>query len=197
MPLRSRRQDQPILQVPLASRRRSCREARRAQVQSQERAKIRLQRGFGLCLRDARLQASEHAHPPIQAIVECVPPWRHLRFHHHRDEHLRGFADVDAVESLLRHADDREGLAVDDRLAADYGPIGREPRAPVRVREHRDRMTILQSVIVWRDHATDCRANAKHGEVGARDDLSSDAFGPAQTGNVEVVPNRPNTPANT
>ena len=133
MSLRSRGQDQPILQVTLASRRRSRREARRAQVQSQERSKVRLQRGFGLCLRDARLQASEHAHPAIQAIVECVPPWRHLRFHHHRDEHLRGFADVDAVESLLRHADDREGLAVDDRLATDYGRIGREPRAPVRV----------------------------------------------------------------
>ena len=49
-------------------------------------------------------------------------------------------------------------------------------------------MTILQSVIVWRDHATDCRLDAEHGEVGARDDLSSDAFGPAQIGNVEVVP---------
>ena len=61
----------------------------------------------------------------------------------------------------------------------------------IRVREHRDGMTILQSVIVWRDHATDCRPDAEHGEVGARDDLSSDPFGPARIGNVEVVPESP------
>ena len=102
---------------------------------------------------------------------------RHLRFHHHRHAHARRVSDVDAVESRLRHADDRERIVVDDDRLPDDARVGAETGSPVLVTEHGNRMPCAHAVIFRSNHAPNRRSHSEHREIGARHELATDAIG--------------------
>ena len=144
----------------------------------------RLQRGERLLERDAGFQAAEDVHPPAAPVVHVVPVRRHLRLHHHRHADARHVADVDAVESGLRDADDRELRVVHRDRLADHVRIAAEAIAPVRVAEHRDRAVAALAIVVGADDAPDGRADAEHLEERARHELARHALGLALDADV-------------
>jgi hypothetical protein len=125
----------------------------------------RLQRGLRLLERHARLHPAEHVDPPAAPVVDVVPVRRDLRFHHQRYANARGVADVEAVESRLRDADDRERIILQRDAAADDRRIGCETVLPVVVAENRDRAVATHLVVVRRDDAADRRSDPEHRKV--------------------------------
>ena len=109
-----------------------------------ELARDRLQVGFGLLHRDARLQPAghvEHEPAPVvrlgQLAEEAV---RRLRVGHVRHPQRRRADRVGALEALRHHADDREGVAVQVDRAADDRRVAAVPLLPLAVPEHRHQL---------------------------------------------------------
>ncbi len=92
-------------------------------------------RGFDA---DTGLQSCEQVDPVGAPVIEDLASGlQHIR-HRDRHEELRTRSDRRAIESLGRHADDSERLAIDDEGLAEDALIGGEPPGPVTMAEHDD-----------------------------------------------------------
>ncbi len=136
----------------------------------------RLEGGARLRRGNARAQPREHVEPPGAAIRDSVGQRRQPAGHHDRHENLRRRAFVDAVESLLRDADDGHCLTVDDQRLADDRGIAAEAGLPVGMAQHRHQVAVRDLVFIRVERAPQVCPDAEHREVRAGDELTLDAL---------------------
>ncbi|HEY7284130.1 MAG TPA: hypothetical protein VH497_01715 [Vicinamibacterales bacterium] len=149
-----------------------------------------IRRGEGrsrLVDRDAGLQAAEYIRPVRATVLEVLERLREAA-HRDRREDRRLQPERRAVESTLRHADDRHRLAVDrDGLIQDRG-IQSEAPLPVAPAEDHDVRFAGSGIVRRRQQPSDGRLDADDREVVAGHEQPVDAFSLAARG--EVGPER-------
>ena len=85
--------------------------------------------------------------------------------------------DDDAVESRIRHAHDRHGMAVDGhRLVENAGIVGEVTR-PIAVADNDYRVSTRCVIVFWHQHAADRGADAECAEEVARHQLGRSRLG--------------------
>ena len=134
-------------------------------------------RGFGLRHVNARFQPRQQREPPTAPILEVVPRWRHLCFHHDRHHDVRRFADDDSRESGLYNADDRHRVAVQIDCPVEDARVAGEATHPIVVAQYDDGMCPGHAVVAGREGPANDGANAQHVEIVAADEFAADAFG--------------------
>jgi len=92
--------------------------------------------------------------------------------HRNGNPHVRREEPLGAAESRRRDAEHGERHPVDAHGSADDVSIGAERGTPVRVAEHDHRMFPWRAIVVRRERAAECGANAEQIEIVARDEQS-------------------------
>ncbi len=92
-----------------------------------------------------------------------------------RDPQIGGRAHIRSGESALGHADDGEGMSVEQHAAADHVRISAERPTPETIADDRYGVRRGRSVVFRRERAAEPRGSTQHVEVVARNELSSHA----------------------
>src|SRR5262249_52861082 len=142
-------------------------------------------RGFGLLPADARLEASEDLQPLGAALVEVVPARRHELLHRDGDQDLRPRAEIDAVESGLRDADDGHRIVIEADGLADELRVAAEAALPVVVGQDGDGIAARNARVVGAEEAPGGGGDTEHVEIISRDELALDSLGLAGDAHAE------------
>ena len=126
--------------------------------------------------RHSRAQPRKHPREPAASVFHEIPARCHLGLHHHRDEHLRRVADVDAVKSLARDADDRERLAIQQNLSPDDPRVAIESAGPVIEAQDGHRVSAGHAIVGRRDDAAAGGADAENRKIRPGHELAIHPF---------------------
>ena len=140
----------------------------------------RVQIGFGLSSRDARLHASGHPGIPRPTRVQ---PWiadLNLRLHHHRHPDLRTVEEFSPMESGWCDAEDRVRQAIDVHGGADDAWVARESSGPRLVAQNCKGTVTGPKVIALMEDAAGDRLHTKRVEVVPGREIAPHAVGAAE-----------------
>jgi hypothetical protein len=137
----------------------------------EDRAQVRVRLLDG----DAGLQAPEREQEQAAPLLVPVEVRLHDAVHRHRHPHRRPGAEEGAGEPFARHADHREGRAVEDQRLAHDGGVRPQAALPEPVAQHRDRRR--PPVLLGQEAAAERRLRPEQREVVARDHLRGDLLG--------------------
>ncbi len=135
-----------------------------------------LEGGFGLLLRDARLETAEGVDPAIAALLQHVN-WvaqDNLRLHHDGNKEVRRKTEFDAVKALLSNADNGHFVIVQIQSFADNLGIGGKTSFPKAVVENNIRMAAGDDIIGGGEDASEDGDDAESGKVGAGNEFHLD-----------------------
>ncbi len=125
---------------------------------------------------DAGLEPAEYLHPALAAVFERPLVRGKVRRHHDRNVDLGGEHGLHPHKAARRHADDGQGMAVDEHRLAENSNIRAEAGLPVIVAEDGVRRPAGGAVVGGDEEAADGGFQAEHGEVGAGNQLAGDAL---------------------
>ena len=151
---------------------------RRRLVQSEfinpERMPQRPQAGLSLCCGNTRLESRNQCQPD-RCMIGQVTVGRHPRDrdinHAHRDKHARLVAANHGVEVLRRHAENGEGVPIDENGLAYDVRRRAKARLPIAVAQNQYRIGILGRVVLRSKQLAQRRPEAEHLKVVAGDDF--------------------------
>src|SRR5205823_2103215 len=96
---------------------------------------------------DPRLEPADNVQPPRAPIIQIVPSWSDLRFHHHGTEDVWRRAYNKASESRRSDSHNRERMTIDNDAVIDYMRIGAEATLPIAIAQNRYRIFPLRLIV--------------------------------------------------
>jgi hypothetical protein len=150
-------------------------EARRAGLVEREfispqRVPKWLKAGPGLRSANARLQPRHQRKPDGLVVIQIVARRhpRHRNFNHADGDKDSGSVSADCrIEVLRRHAEDGEGMAINQHRLAYRAGRSSESRSPIGVAEHSNGIRVFRRIVLLREQAAKRRLHAKKLKVVA------------------------------